>query len=78
MPLFKVEQLTEVLKKVFLNSRTSETNASDVAEAIVKAELDGLSSHGLARVESYAEQALSRKVDGFAKPDLIGVGSGGV
>jgi len=51
-------------------NRTSAENASAVAEALVKAEADGISGHGLSRVPSYAAQAKSHKVDGFAAPTL--------
>ncbi len=68
MPLLRVEQLTDLVTTVFLNSKTSKINAKIVAEALIKAELDGLSSHGLARVESYVGQAISQKVDGYAEP----------
>src|SRR5262245_65950767 len=51
-------------------NRTSADNARAVAEALVTAEVDGISGHGLSRVPSYAAQAKSHKVDGFATPTL--------
>ncbi len=48
--------------------RTCAANARHVADALVAAELAGQAGHGLRRVPSYAEQALTGKVDGFAEP----------
>lgn len=56
--------------------RTSPSNARTVAEAVVAAEADGLEGHGLIRVASYARQAKSGKVDGFAEPTLAQVAPG--
>jgi (2R)-3-sulfolactate dehydrogenase (NADP+) len=49
---------------------TSPANAAAVARALVAAEVDGQSGHGLRRVESYAPQAKVGKVDGHAVPQL--------
>lgn len=42
--------------------------AEATARALVLAEIDGQSGHGLSRVESYAAQARTGKVDGAASP----------
>ena len=78
VPSLTIEELTEIVNAVFLNSEISESNAQEVAEALVMAESDGLESHGLARVESYAAQAISKKVDGFAVPNFKKIGNGGI
>lgn len=49
-------------------ARVSPANAASVARALVAAEADGLKGHGLSRLPSYAAQARSGKVDGFATP----------
>jgi (2R)-3-sulfolactate dehydrogenase (NADP+) len=49
-------------------NRTGRDNARSVADALVAAEADGIKGHGLSRVPSYAAQAKSGKVDGFATP----------
>jgi (2R)-3-sulfolactate dehydrogenase (NADP+) len=49
---------------------TSPANAAAVARALVAAEVDDQSGHGLRRVESYAPQAKVGKVDGHAVPQL--------
>jgi (2R)-3-sulfolactate dehydrogenase (NADP+) len=51
-------------------NRTRDDNAQSVADALVAAEADGIKGHGLSRVSSYALQARSGKVDGFATPQL--------
>ncbi len=51
-------------------SNTSQANATTVAEALVLAEADNLSSHGLSRLPAYADQAIAGKVDGHAVPDV--------
>lgn len=48
--------------------QTAPANAAAVADALVLAEADGLSSHGLSRLAAYADQASAGKVDGFARP----------
>ncbi|HXR95101.1 MAG TPA: Ldh family oxidoreductase [Rhizomicrobium sp.] len=52
-------------------NRTSEENARATATALIGAEADGQSGHGLVRVPSYAEQARVGKVDGFAVPAVV-------
>jgi (2R)-3-sulfolactate dehydrogenase (NADP+) len=43
-------------------------NANMVADALVAAEIDGLSGHGLSRLPSYCSQSVSGKIDGYAIP----------
>lgn len=50
---------------------TSRANAASVARALVAAEADGQKGHGLSRLPSYAAQAASGKVDGFAEPTVV-------
>lgn len=52
---------------------TSEANARSVARALVAAEIDGQSGHGLSRLSSYAAQAKCGKVVGYAVPEVIDV-----
>lgn len=49
-------------------SRTSPVNARPTARALVAAEADGQSGHGLSRVPSYALQSRAGKVNGHATP----------
>ena len=68
MSLIPLNEVFELVTEVFVNSKTSKKNSKVVARALVKAECDGLLSHGLARVSSYTEQSISGKVNGFSEP----------
>lgn len=70
MAVYSPAELTALIARVFENSRVAPHTARVVAEALVRAEADGISSHGVARVPPYAEQAMNGKVDGFAEPVL--------
>ena len=63
-----IHELTQLIKSAFINSKVSPSNAGIVANALVKAEIDGKTGHGISRVVSYASQSQVGKVDGFAKP----------
>jgi len=62
----------DLVVNVLQNHRTSKENALPVARALVAAERDGHSGHGLSRLPSYAAQAASGKVDGRATPAVVG------
>lgn len=49
---------------------TAPDNAQATAAALVLAEADGLPSHGLQRLPAYADQVLSGKVNGIARPQV--------
>ncbi len=59
----------DLVARALIANRTSGPNARSVARALVLAEADGQAGHGFSRVESYAAQARSGKVDGEAVPD---------
>ncbi len=64
----------EALELVFdalQKHQTSTENAKEVADALICAEIDGQSGHGLSRVPSYIQQLSSGKVDGNAKPTIV-------
>jgi len=65
-----VRQVHALITGALVRSRTSEPNATSVADALVEAELAGQGGHGLRRVAAYAAQAKAGKVDGFAVPVL--------
>ncbi|AOU98033.1 sulfolactate dehydrogenase [Acidihalobacter yilgarnensis] len=64
------ESLTTLVTRALMNANTSEANARSVAAALVAADMDGLASHGVSRLPSYADQAASGKVDGHARPQI--------
>lgn len=63
-------QLRGLLVKALCAHGTKAQNAESVANALVAAEADGLSGHGLSRLPSYCAQVASGKVDGYAEPEL--------
>lgn len=70
MPTLALNELTELMERVFVASKVAPETARVVADALARAEADGISSHGVARVPPYAEQAKNGKVDGFATPAI--------
>ena len=56
---------------------TAAAAAASVARAIARAEADGLSSHGLARIPAYCAQVRTGKVEGRAAPKLVPLGPSG-
>ena len=62
--------LTALVSRALVANRTSEANAASVARALVAAEIDGQSGHGISRVASYAAQSKVCKVDGHAVPTV--------
>ncbi len=63
-----LQDARDLVVRALAASRVSEANAVATAMALVSAEADGQSGHGLSRVPSYAAQAISGKVDGYAVP----------
>ncbi|MDD9909634.1 MAG: Ldh family oxidoreductase [Ahrensia sp.] len=68
MPRMTPDEIRQLIADALIRSNTSKDNALSVAEALLAAELAGQSGHGLRRVESYAAQSASGKVDGHAVP----------
>lgn len=64
------DDLIALATRVLCAANTTPENARIVAEALVAADLDGLSSHGVSRLPAYADQANSGKVDGHALPEV--------
>ena len=62
-----IAELTDLVARAFTMNRIAPDIAMLVSEALVRAEIDGKSGHGLVRAESYAMQARAGKVDGFAR-----------
>ncbi|MFQ5764107.1 MAG: Ldh family oxidoreductase [Rhodospirillales bacterium] len=69
-----LEEIDALAVAVLRASRTSADNAESVARALVKADRDGLPSHGAARLPAFSAQAIAGKVDGFAEPKLTVTG----
>ncbi len=63
---WSVDVVREAVADVLVGAGTTSDNAAAVARALVLAEIDGQSGHGLSRVESYAAQVRAGKVVGDA------------
>ena len=70
MPVLSLTEAEALVAKALRHCRTGAENAELVARALVRAEAEGLKSHGLLRVPMYAAQAKVGKVDGFATPSV--------
>jgi (2R)-3-sulfolactate dehydrogenase (NADP+) len=70
VPVLALGEAESLVANALARCRTSTDNAQLVARALVRAEAEGLKSHGLLRVPMYAAQAKAGKVDGFAVPSV--------
>lgn len=70
MAVISLDDLHELAVGTLVAANTSSENAGAVARALVKADADGIPSHGVSRLPAYADQAKAGKVDGFATPDV--------
>jgi (2R)-3-sulfolactate dehydrogenase (NADP+) len=68
LSLLSAKDLHALTMRVLIRADTRPENAELVANALVRAELDGLPSHGVMRVPYYAEQVKRGTVDGWAIP----------
>ncbi len=76
--LLSEKELKDLAFSVFTRSNTSENIANIVADSLVLAELDGIHSHGFARIPFYADQAICGKVNGHIAPTITEVSPSGV
>lgn len=70
MAIKSLAELHALAVQVLRASKTSPDNAESVTRALVRADADGLPSHGVARLPAFSAQAIAGKVDGFAEPKL--------
>jgi (2R)-3-sulfolactate dehydrogenase (NADP+) len=66
-----VEELTALARRALQRAGASKTAAQATAQALVAAEAEGLSGHGLSRVALYAQHLRQGRVDGKAKPRIV-------
>jgi (2R)-3-sulfolactate dehydrogenase (NADP+) len=76
--LLGLDEIEVLARDVLLVAGTDEGVAPTVARSIRRAEADGIRSHGLARLATYAQHVRIGKVDGSAKPSIGDAGSGAV
>jgi (2R)-3-sulfolactate dehydrogenase (NADP+) len=68
MPKFTTQALQDLAVGALANAGASASMAESTARALVDAEAQGLSSHGLARVAQYATHLANGRADGSAVP----------
>jgi (2R)-3-sulfolactate dehydrogenase (NADP+) len=69
--MLSVEEATALAARALKRAGASKAMAQATAEALVAAETEGLSGHGLSRVALYCEHLRQRRADGKAKPRVI-------
>ena len=78
MTITSLQDLRGLAVRVLTASKTSPDNAASVAAALVRADADGIPSHGVARLPIYADQSKCAKVDGFVSPVLTETGTAAI
>jgi len=73
-----LQEIDRLTYDVLTAAGTAEANARSVTRSVVRAEADGIHSHGLFRLPTYAEHVRIGKVDGKAQPTVTEVSPSGV
>ena len=71
MPALTLERLTALTTRALKRAGAAKSMAAATANALVAAEADGLSGHGLSRVALYAQHLREGRVDGKARPKVV-------
>lgn len=71
MPKFDVESLADLAGRALKRAGASKATAVSTAQALVAAEAEELSGHGLSRVALYAQHLREGRANGKAKPKII-------
>lgn len=71
MPNIALHELGDLAERALKRAGASKTMASATAQALVVAEAEGLSGHGLSRVALYAQHLREGRADGKAKPKIV-------
>ncbi len=71
MPKLSLEVLTDLAARALKRAGAAKTMATATAQALVVAEAEGLSGHGLSRVALYAQHLREGRANGKAKPKII-------
>lgn len=66
MPIMTLDEITTLTEKALIGAGATKANAASVAQSTMRAERDGIRSHGLMYVPIYAEHVTCGKVDGAA------------
>jgi (2R)-3-sulfolactate dehydrogenase (NADP+) len=68
VPTFTLQQLTDIAQQALSRAGANDVMAASTARALVAAEAQGLSSHGMGRVPQYALHLRNGRADGSAVP----------
>ena len=71
MPTLAIDTLTELAARALTRAGASKSAALAAAKALVTADSEGLSGHGVSRVALYAQHLRERRVDGKARPKIV-------
>lgn len=71
MPTLALSDLTEIATRALKRAGAGKAMAVASAQALVAAEAEGLSGHGLSRVALYAQHLREGRADGKAKPQIV-------
>jgi len=68
---YSIEETTALAVKALKRAGASKAMAQATAQALVAAEMEGLTGHGLSRVPLYCQHLREGRADGKAKPKLV-------
>ncbi|MDH5534986.1 MAG: Ldh family oxidoreductase [Betaproteobacteria bacterium] len=71
MPRISVDELTTLVIHALKRAGASKAMAEATAGALVAAEAEGLSGHGISRVALYAQHLCEGRADGKARPKIV-------
>ncbi|HZQ60270.1 MAG TPA: Ldh family oxidoreductase [Casimicrobiaceae bacterium] len=70
MPRYSLDALTDLATRALARAGANPTMAETTARALVKADAQGLASHGVSRVPQYATHLRNGRADGTALPQI--------
>ena len=76
MPAVSLTEAQALGEKILMAHNVGQRNASLTIASLLRAEMEGLPSHGFSRIPYYAAQSAAGKVDGHAVPQVERVKSG--
>ena len=68
---YSVNELTRITTAALRKAGAGRAMAQATAQALVAAEMEGLTGHGLSRVPLYCQHLREGRADGKAKPKLV-------
>ena len=71
MPAVPIDELTKLTARALQRAGASRSMALATAKALVAADSEGLSGHGVSRTALYAQHLREARVDGRAKPKIV-------